>query len=126
MVQVLICSFILRTLTIGACLAPAAPRDGSKRTALGNVNLELRYMYTTSGPAITGQNGTVKTPSSRIGFLMEYIFDEDKEVLLTKEGGLDRDKFATRRLDGDELLDAYRVKLLYRVMQDVWRQGQVA
>ncbi|KAF9271741.1 hypothetical protein BGZ68_003124, partial [Mortierella alpina] len=94
------------------------------RSNISYFDLGLRYMYSTSGRAITGQNGIVKTPSSRIGFLLKYMFDEDDEVLLTKEGGPDLDEFATRSLDSDELLDAFRVRLLFRVLQDVQRQGQ--
>ncbi|KAF9944798.1 hypothetical protein BGZ72_001955 [Mortierella alpina] len=93
------------------------------RSNISYFDLGVKYMYSTSGRAITGPNGIVQTPSSSIGFLMEYLFGGD-EVLLTRMGGPDLDELVTRRRDSDELLDAFRVMMLYRILQDVSGFGQ--
>ncbi|KAF9280739.1 hypothetical protein BGZ68_007045 [Mortierella alpina] len=54
------------------------------------------------------------------------VFEEDDEVLLTQKRGPDRDEFLDKIHDSDELLNAFRVRLLYRVLQDVWRLGRAA
>ncbi|KAF9556021.1 hypothetical protein EC968_008499, partial [Mortierella alpina] len=102
------------------------------RSNISYFDLGVRYMYTTSrsavagrgASAITGQNGIVWTPSSRIGFLMKHMFADGDEMLCITGGGPDLDELQTRTLDSDELLDAFRVRQLYRVLQEVWRRGQ--
>ena len=93
-------------------------------------DLGVRYMYSTgrahpgSGArAIAGPDGIIPTPSSRLGFLMRYMFDDDVDEMLF-DGGPDLDELETRSLDSDELLDAFRVRRLYRILQKVWQRGQ--
>ncbi|KAF9947134.1 hypothetical protein BGZ70_002859 [Mortierella alpina] len=71
--------------------APAVPtylRVRARTSCYGNGIDESRIAAWLSGRP----NGIVKTPSSRIGFLLKNMFDEDSEVSFIKEGSLDLDE----------------------------------
>ncbi|KAF9570919.1 hypothetical protein EC968_001167 [Mortierella alpina] len=102
------------------------------RSNISYFDLGVRYMYASGrsviaeqgARAITGEDGIIWTPSSRIGFLMKHMFADGDEMLCITGGGPDFDELDTRTLDSDELLDAFRVTLLYLVLQEVRLRDQ--
>ncbi|KAF9567497.1 hypothetical protein EC968_003222 [Mortierella alpina] len=76
-----------------------------------------------AGSLCVGYDGGIDESRMR-GYLGRYMFADDDEMLSIMGGGPDLDELDTRMLDSDELLDAFRVRLLYRVLQEVWRRGQ--